>query len=124
MNVMMVGIGGFVGAVLRYSIGLIPVLRAWRFPVATLLVNFLGCVFIAFIAALAPQAPVLDERATLLLKVGLCGGFTTFSTFSLETVELLENGHVVAAMGYVALSVMVCLGAIYLGRFLARLLTA
>lgn len=124
VRILMVGFGGFAGAVLRYLTGLLPALRASRFPAATFAVNFIGAVLIAFLAGLAPRTLQSDGKAMLFLKVGLCGGFTTFSTFSLETVELLESGHMAAGAGYAALSVAACVGGIYLGRLLARLVAA
>lgn len=84
MNILAVALGGGIGAALRYGLSLLPISR--EFPMATLLTNFLGAFLIGLIAA---QAGRLSTRSVLLLKTGICGGFTTFSTFSLETVMLL-----------------------------------
>ena len=86
MSVLCVGAGGFVGAVSRYGLGLIPL--ASGLPLVTLLINFTGSVVIGAVAEAASLAPTaLPREAVLFLKVGLCGGFTTFSTFSLETLD-------------------------------------
>ena len=87
-NCLFVALGGGLGAVGRYLLSLIA--APWSFPVMTLLTNFLGAVVIGAVAQAAGQLP-MSKSAVLFLKTGLCGGFTTFSTFSLETVELLEQ---------------------------------
>ena len=88
-----VGAGGALGAMGRYSLGLIPL--GGELPLMTLLINFLGSVAIGAIVETSELAAgALSREAVLFLKVGLCGGFTTFSTFSLETLELIEGGHI------------------------------
>ena len=84
-----VGIGGFIGSVCRYLIGLIPLSQSNGFPVKTLVINVAGAFAIGLISAAAKHTG-LDGRAVLFLKAGICGGFTTFSTFALETVTLFE----------------------------------
>lgn len=85
LNCLAVGAGGFVGAVLRYLVSMIPLDKTGAFPVNTLLINILGAFAIGAITALGAKTAGLDPRLTLLLKTGICGGFTTFSTFALET---------------------------------------
>ena len=97
-NCLFVALGGGLGAVGRYLLSLIA--APWSFPVMTLLTNFLGAVVIGAVAQAAGQLP-MSKSAVLFLKTGLCGGFTTFSTFSLETVELLEQGRWAAGGGYI-----------------------
>ena len=89
-SVLLVGAGGALGAVGRYGLSLLP----WRgdFPLPTLLTNLLGAVLIGFIAGLAGRGR-LPSGWTLFWKTGVCGGFTTFSTFSLESLTLLERGQ-------------------------------
>ena len=89
LNCIFVGLGGFVGSILRYLVGLIPIKNPSGFPINTFLFN------------------VFDSRLILFLKVGICGGFTTFSTFSLETAELIKNGSIALAVLYIVLSVSV-----------------
>ena len=116
LSCLLVGLGGGLGAVARYLMGLIPV--PVDFPAMTLLINVLGAAVIGGVSALAGALP-LDPRAVLFLKTGVCGGFTTFSTFSLETVGLLEEGRYLAGGGYALLSVALCLAGVVLGRALA-----
>ena len=89
LSFLLVGCGGALGAVLRYAIGLIPVRS--EFPVLTLCINFFGAAAIGLIAETA-AGQQLSARSTLFWKTGVCGGFTTFSTFSLEAVTLFQGG--------------------------------
>ncbi|MEC4184021.1 fluoride efflux transporter CrcB [Adlercreutzia sp. R21] len=121
MSVLCVGAGGFLGAVARYGLGLVPL---WSgLPLTTLLINFAGSLVIgAVVEAAAPARAALSPEAVLFLKVGLCGGFTTFSTFSLETLELLEGGQYLAAGAYAVVSVVLCVAGVLAGKFLVRAL--
>lgn len=122
LSVLCVGAGGFIGAVGRYGLGLIPL--APGLPLTTLLINFVGSLVIgAVVEAAAPARAALSPEAVLFLKVGLCGGFTTFSTFSLETLELLEGGQYVAAGAYAIVSVVLCVAGVLAGKLLVRALT-
>lgn len=115
----MVGLGGFVGAVCRYLFGLIP----WgtdRFPLGTFLINLVGAVLIGAISAVWELNPHFDRNVLLLLTVGLCGGFTTFSTFTLESFGLIESGRVGTAAAYMLLSVAFCLLGVMIGRGAVR----
>ena len=107
MNSMVVGMGGFVGAVLRYLIGLVPVNESTVFPVKTFAINVIGCIAIGMITIFASKNPNINPKWILFLKVGLCGGFTTFSTFALETTDLIKNGCMGIAFLYVMLSIFV-----------------
>ncbi len=115
-----VGLGGFIGAVLRYLMGLIPLREDFSFPVKTLAVNILGAFAIGLIAALAAKRPDLNPRLILFLKTGICGGFTTFSTFALETVELYHAGNPMQAVLYVLLSVILGIAAVLAAQVLIR----
>lgn len=92
INCIIVGIGGFVGAVLRYLIGLIPASPQSGFPIKTLLINIIGAFVIGLVVALGGKKE-WNPQLILFLKVGLCGGFTTFSSFALETNQLIEQGN-------------------------------
>lgn len=115
MTVLLVFAGGAVGAPSRYLLDrLIQSRHGWRFPVGTLTVNVLGCLLLGAIAGVS-GAP---HWVVALLGTGLCGGFTTFSTFSLEAVELASRGHLAGALkagAYVGLSLALGLGAAALG---------
>lgn len=107
-----VGAGGMVGAISRYLVGMVPVRTESSFPFITLLINVAGAFCIGAIMALFGEKININPRMLLFLKVGLCGGFTTFSTFSLETVNLIQNGNLVTAMIYVIFSVCLCVFAV------------
>lgn len=112
LNCLVVGIGGFIGSVLRYLAGLIPVKETAVFPIKTFLINIAGCIAIGCIAWLIMKHVTLNPRLVLFLKVGICGGFTTFSTFALETADLIQDGHGWTAFLYALLSLAVGVGVI------------
>lgn len=102
IEIISVGLGGFVGAVLRYLVGLIPI-SEHGFPVKTLIINILGCFAIGVISAAGAK---LSPNMTLFLKTGICGGFTTFSTFALETSGLINHQSTFSAVVYMTLSLI------------------
>jgi len=106
MNVIIVGLGGALGAICRYLITLLPINPENGFPMKTFLINVIGSFVIGLVAALAAKN-ALNPRAVIFLKVGICGGFTTFSSLALETEGLLKKGSTGIAMLYVILS-LVC----------------
>lgn len=108
-----VGIGGFIGAVCRYLIGLIPVNEEFTFPIKTFCINVIGCFLIGTVIALAARNNSINPRMILFLKVGICGGFTTFSSFALETDVLIKNGNVVTAALYCILSIFAGVMAVF-----------
>ena len=118
MNVLLVAVGGAVGAVARYGVGLGAArLFGLAFPWGTLAVNIVGGLAMGLLAAkTAPE----QEALRLALGVGVLGGFTTFSAFSLETVRLMEHQPGLAAL-YAVLSVVLSIGACWLGLSLGRL---
>lgn len=116
---LLVGLGGFLGSVLRYLIGLMYVNTDSGFPLKTFIINILGAFIIGALSSIAIKYNV-NSKAILFLKVGLCGGFTTFSTFALETQELLKNDRVGVAIIYVTLSVVVGVTAVVLGENLFK----
>ena len=113
---LMVAAGGALGAAGRYGISLLP----WRgeFPLLTLCTNFLGALAIGFVVGLAGPRR-LSPSGPLFWKTGVCGGFTTFSTFSLESFTLLERGKWLLCGGYMFLSVALCLLGVALGQRLS-----
>jgi CrcB protein len=111
VNCLVVGAGGALGAISRYLFFLFPFGTEDRFPVITLGINLAGSFCIGLIAALSAQKTNFDPRLLMFLRVGLCGGFTTFSAFSLETVELLQSGKYGSAVLYAALSIILCIAA-------------
>ncbi|MBR6529040.1 MAG: fluoride efflux transporter CrcB [Firmicutes bacterium] len=113
LNILAVGAGGFIGSVLRYVIGLIPVTETLAFPIKTFAINVIGCLLIGVIAVSASKNIELNPQMLLFLKVGLCGGFTTFSTFALETSDLMKSGHMGIAFLYVVFSMIVGIAVIF-----------
>ena len=103
----------------RYAISLLPVKSA--FPFLTLFTNLLGAVLIGFIAGFVGGKDSVSPQTVLFWKTGVCGGFTTFSTFSLEAYDLFEQNRVSAALLYIVLSVGLCLCGIVCGKRLALL---
>lgn len=116
--VLWVGAGGFVGAVARYLLGLIP--YEGGFPLITFLINFLGAVVIGAVFEASSTFSLLSPSTTLFLKTGLCGGFTTFSAFSLETLTLLERSQYATGALYACGSVVVCVAGVALGKMLTH----
>lgn len=116
-NILLVGLGGFAGAVARYVLGgwvLHHTLSA-KFPWSTFAVNLLGCLIIGLLSGLAERLEWFSPSMRLLLLTGLLGGFTTFSAFGLETVHLLRRGELWIAGTYVLASVLACVFAVWLG---------
>lgn len=120
MNFIYVGLGGAVGAMLRYAISLIP--YGGEFPILTLLTNVIGAIVIGFISGYS-SCKHISPQSLLFLKTGVCGGFTTFSTFSLEAYTLFQNGDTFAGCIYAVLSIVLCLAGIGIGFFLAQLVS-
>lgn len=116
LNCLVVALGGGIGACLRYLIGLIPLKEPFVFPVKTLVINLLGCFVIGLVASLAVKNSSLSSKLVLFVKTGLCGGFTTFSTFALETETLIKTGQSGLAVLYVALSVVAGVGLAFAGQ--------
>lgn len=114
-------IGGALGAGMRYGVNLLLADMATRFPWPTLLVNVIGSVLIGYLAHTIGRGDWGDHPLLpLLLITGVLGGFTTFSAFSLETIKLIQAGHLLLAMFNVVLSVGLCLVGCALGVWLAR----
>ena len=119
MGFLFVALGGAAGAMGRYAMSLLPVRTG--FPILTLLVNILGAVLLGFIAGVAGDNSDVSPNTVLFWKTGVCGGFTTFSTFSLEAFTLFENKAWLAGGAYIFLSVAGCLAGIFLGKKLSML---
>ena len=117
LNIFAVGAGGFVGSVCRYLLSLIPVSEATIFPIKTFIINIIGCIVIGVLAVTASKNIEMSPQMMLFLKVGLCGGFTTFSTFALESADLMKAGHTGTALLYVLLSVLVGVAVIFVVEY-------
>lgn len=120
MNFLLVALGGAVGAMGRYAISLIPVKTV--FPILTLVTNFIGAVLIGFVVGTVGEKENLSPRMVLFWKTGVCGGFTTFSTFSLEAFSMFENKSYLLGGSYIILSVAGCITGVLCGKKLAMFL--
>ena len=109
IEILVVGLGGAIGAILRYSISLIPYKNT--FPVLTLITNLLGAILIGIVVGISVKNN-WSKNLTLFFKTGVCGGFTTFSTFSLEANNVM-------AIIYIILSVVLCLLGVMFGIFIS-----
>lgn len=123
MDYVWIGIGAAVGANARYVLGQMVARRLGSdFPFGTLIINVTGSLLIGLIFTLLADRLLADTHWRLLLVIGLLGGYTTFSTFSLETIAMLQVGRWVPAFVYAGASVMLSLVGCYVGIILARLL--
>ena len=120
MDFIFVALGGGLGACLRYAISLIPI--HGEFPALTLLTNIFGAIAIGFIAGIFAESGSSSTNLVLFFKTGVCGGFTTFSTFSLEAYHLFEKSKYAAGTAYVALSIVLCLAGVWCGGCLAKMI--
>ena len=111
-----VALGGAIGSVARYLIGLIEINEFTDFPVKTVAINILGSFLIGLIVALSMKKGNLNPDMVLFAKVGICGGFTTFSTFALESSNLLQNGRTVTALAYIFLSIVLSIAAVFMAQ--------
>jgi CrcB protein len=119
-----VATGGAIGSVARFWVtGAVTALTGPRFPYATLLINILGSFVIGGVAGatLTPARMGMHPDLRIFLMVGVCGGFTTFSAFSLQMLELFQTGDVVPALLYAVGSVALCVLFVWFGWWLGRL---
>jgi len=120
MEYLVVGLGGCLGSMARYGAGQLVNTADMGFPFVTLLINFIGSFVIGLVSEFAGMHVIENPRVTLFLKVGLCGGFTTFSTFSLETLGLFEKGDYGMGTLYAFVSVVACVFGVLAGQMIAR----
>ena len=116
-----IALGGAAGTIARYGIGVALAGPSERFPVSTLLINVVGSFIIGWALTEVGVSGTMHATTRATITVGFCGGFTTFSGFSFETVRLLQRGETGRAITYVVLSVLVCLAATVAGMAAARI---
>ena len=122
-TLVLIGTGGFIGSILRYLLSgyVQQVSKGFQFPFGTLTVNVVGCVLVGILAELADQHTLISDETRGFLIVGLLGGFTTFSAFGNETMNLLRDGELWLAGGNIVGHVLLTLVAVWLGYSTAYL---
>jgi CrcB protein len=122
-QLLFVGLGGFLGSIARYLVSKLNLY--WHFlsiPMGTLTVNVLGSLVIGFIVGISQKSELISSNMRLFLMVGVCGGFTTFSSFTNENMMLIQNGQLATALLYTGSSILLGFSAVYLGYFITNLL--
>jgi CrcB protein len=122
-QLLLVGFGGFIGSIARYGVSKLNLY--WHFlsiPIGTLTVNVLGSLIIGFILGISQKSEILSSDMRLFLMVGVCGGFTTFSSFTNENLILLQNGQFLSSIIYTVSSIILGFTAVYLGYLISNLL--
>ena len=122
MPILCVGTGGFIGSVLRYLLSLAGQRYSITFPHGTLWANVLGCFAIGAVTALATETEMLSPSARLFLATGICGGFTTMSTFNYEMFKLVQESEYLYASGYLFMTLAGCAIMFWLGTLGIRLI--
>ena len=122
-HILLIGFGGFIGSVARYYISRINLTADFlSLPLGTLIVNVLGSLILGFLTGIAERSILMNVELRLFLMIGLCGGFTTFSTFAGENLMLMRNGQFGTILLYTGLSVFLGFMAVYLGYISTKLL--
>ena len=119
-NIIAVGAGSFIGGIARYLVSLAMKGISKGFPWATLLVNLLGCLIIGLLWGFFSRNASESTSWGLFLTVGLCGGFTTFSTFSKEALTMLQTGQIWGFASYIAISILAGIALVALGYYIGR----
>jgi CrcB protein len=121
-HILFIGLGGFVGSIARYFVSRLNNHLDWMsIPLGTLLVNITGSFLIGFLIGISEKSPVLTVELRMLLMVGLCGGFTTFSSFTGENLMLMRNGQFLSLFLYTGLSIVLGFAAVYFGYLSTKL---
>lgn len=122
-TILLVGSGGFIGSVARYFVSRLNLtISMYGIPVGTLIVNVSGSLLLGFLAGLTIRNIFLTQEWRLFLMVGICGGFTTFSTFTAENLQLVQNGQYSNALIYTFVSLLLGFAGVYLGFILSKLI--
>lgn len=120
-NILMVVGGSAVGGGCRYLLSIfIQQFNRTQFPAGTIVVNTLGCFLIGIIFALSDRYPGSSQNMKILLATGFCGGFTTFSAFAIENLELIKNGNPLTATLYIGFSVLLGISAAWAGTAILK----
>ncbi len=118
---LIVSFGAGLGGAFRYWLSnLVYKYTFFTFPIGTLTVNFLGSFFLGFVIFYLDEKELISANVKLFLTIGFCGGFTTFSTFSLETLNLFRDAQYILGLTNIILSVLLCLLGIYFAYIITR----
>jgi fluoride exporter len=119
--IFLVGAGGFIGSIGRYlSQQLVGKYLVSSFPFGTFFVNIIGCFLIGLVYGISEKNSWMSPEWRLFLATGVCGGYTTFSAFSFESLNLLRDANYISFAVYVSLSVILCIAATLLGVFITK----
>jgi len=122
-NILLIGMGGFVGSIARFLVSRLNNRVEWlSIPIGTLVVNVVGSFLIGFLIGISEKSPILTVELRMFLMVGLCGGFTTFSSFTGENLMLMRNGQFLPLFLYTGLSILLGFAAVYFGYISTKLL--
>lgn len=122
-QLLIVGLGGFIGSIARFLVQKLNL--HWHFlsiPMGTLTVNIVGSLIIGFLAGVSAKSEIITPSMRLFLMVGVCGGFTTFSSFTNENLTLMQNGQFASVLLYTGFSIFFGFLAVYLGYLTSNLL--
>jgi fluoride exporter len=122
-SILLVGLGGAIGSVLRYLSAML-VNKYWNqaFPLATFIINMVGCLLIGVLIAFIEKQPGISDNFRLLMVTGFCGGYTTYSAFAYENTSLMSSGQTLIAFAYIAASVLVGMLFVWVGMYIGRAL--
>lgn len=122
-QILLIGTGGFIGSVARYFVSKLNLyFHFLDIPIGTLTVNIVGSFVIGFLTGISDKSTILSADLRLLLMVGLCGGFTTFSTFSSENLMLMHSGQFLSVLVYTGVSILFGFTAVYFGYVTSNVL--
>lgn len=120
-NIVIVAIGGAIGSVFRYGVSILTLKWSnYPYPIATFLVNVIGCFVFGLSAVYIEKLPWSSSLYSLLILTGFCGGFTTFSAFAAENIKLMLEGRLAMSMVYILASIVLSFLAFYLGLLLGK----
>ncbi|MEI6752046.1 MAG: fluoride efflux transporter CrcB [Paludibacter sp.] len=120
-QLLIVGVGGFIGSIARFGVSKLNLYgNLLSIPMGTLTVNILGSFLIGIITGISEKSEIISPALRLFLMVGICGGFTTFSSFTNENLTLFQNGQLLSALVYTGLSIFLGFSAVYIGFLLTN----